>query len=252
MRAPQPTPSRFRLFCDGLLRFITKRFALCASKNVAPDSESTDAGSSSPRASILPTESADARPVSLARAGLRHEGRRYLAAVLAITFASMLIAIQMGLLLGMFGTVSSVIDRSDAELWIGYRNTRSVDLGRAVSRFSDALAWQHPDVRRIERYVSGYADMRRADGVPVSVILNGIDATPQALAYARLLTPAQRAALDAPDAILIDRADEAKLQAAVGDTVEINGRRVRVAGIVDGIRAIGGVNVLASFATAAA
>ena len=73
MRAPQPTPSRFRLFCDGLLRFITKRFALCASKNVAPDSESTDAGSSSPRASILPTESADARPVSLARAGLRHE-----------------------------------------------------------------------------------------------------------------------------------------------------------------------------------
>ena len=250
MRAPQPTPSRFRLFCDGLLRFITKCFAPCTSKNAAPDSESTDAGFSSPRASILPIESADARPVSLARAGLRHEGRRYLAAVLAITFASMLIAIQMGLLLGMFGTVSSVIDRSDAELWIGYRNTRSVDLGRAVSRFSDALAWQHPDVRRIERYVSGYADMRRADGVPVSVILNGIDATPQALAYARLLTPAQRAALDAPDAILIDRADEAKLQAAVGDTVEINGRRVRVAGIVDGIRAIGGVNVLASFATA--
>ena len=39
--------------------------------------------------------------------------------------------------------------------------------------------------------------MRRADGVPVSVILNGIDATPQALAYARLLTPAQRAALAA-------------------------------------------------------
>lgn len=118
MRAPQPTPSRFRLFCDGLLRFITKRFAPCASKNAAPDSESTDAGFSSRRASILPTESADARPVSLARAGLRHEGRRYLAAVLAITFASMLIAIQMGLLLGMFGTVSSVIDRSDAELWI--------------------------------------------------------------------------------------------------------------------------------------
>ena len=190
------------------------------------------------------------RPVSLARAGLRHEWRRYLAAGLAITFASLLIAIQMGLLLGMFGTVSAVIDRSDAELWIGFRNTRSVDLGRNISRFSDTLAWQHPDVRRSERYVAAFADMRRADGVPVSVIVNGIDATPQGIAFARLLSPAQRAALAEPDRILVDRADVAKIQAAVGDTVEMNGRRVRIAGIVDGIRAIGGVNVLASYATA--
>ena len=224
MRTPHLTPSRFCRFCDGPLRFFNQI------KNA-----------------LLP--SIENRRVSLARTGLRYEWRRYLAAGLAITFASLLIAIQMGLLLGMFGTVSSVIDRSDAELWIGFRNTRSVDLGRNINRFSDSLAWQHPDVRRSERYVTVYADMRRGDGVPVSVIVNGIDTTPQAIAYARLLTPAQRATLAEPDRILIDRADVAKIQAAVGDSVEINGRRVRIAGIVDGIRAIGGVNVLASFAT---
>lgn len=187
--------------------------------------------------------------VSLARASLIYDWRRYLAALLALTFAGLLVIVQMSLLLGMFGTVSAVVDRSDADLWIGFRNTRSVDLGRPVSRFSDASAWQHPAVRQIESYVTAFGDLRRQDGVPVSVLLNGIDPRPNAHAYARLLTPEQRAALQTPDAILIDAADQEKVGAAVGDTVEINGRRARVAGLVRGVRAIGGVNVLASHAT---
>lgn len=191
-----------------------------------------------------------AHRVSLARASLIHEGRRYLAAVLALTFAGLLLVVQIALLLGMFGTVSSVIEQSKGDIWIGFRNTPSVDLGRPLHRFADSAAWLHPAVTRIEPYLSAYGDLRRADGAPLSVLINGFDSRPEGLAYARLLTSEQRALLAEPDTILIDVADRPKLRIAVGESVEINGRRVRLAGVVDGVRAIGGVNVLASLTTA--
>lgn len=188
--------------------------------------------------------------VSIARSSLLYDWRRYLAAVLAITFAGLLVIVQLALLLGLFGSVSVVIDKSAADLWIGYRNTPSVDLGRPIGPASDSAAWMHPGVQRIERYVAAFGDLRRADGVPVSVFVNAIDPAPDALAFAGLLAPAQRAALREPDAILIDAADTDKLGAQVGSVVEINGRRARIAGVVDGLRSVGGVNVVASFATA--
>lgn len=188
--------------------------------------------------------------VSIARSSLLFEWHRYLAAVLAVTFAGLLVIVQLALLLGLFGTVSAVIDQSTADLWIGYRNTQSVDLGRPISRTADARAWAHRGVERVERYVTAYGDLRREDGVPASVMINGINTAPAAAAFAKLLSPAQRALLRDPDAILIDAADTSKLGARVGTVVEINGKRARIVGVVEGVRAVGGVNVVASFATA--
>jgi putative ABC transport system permease protein len=190
--------------------------------------------------------------VSIARSMLLFDWRRYLAAVLAVTFSGLLVIVQLALLLGMFSTISVVIDRSTADLWIGYRNTQSVDLGRPIAREADARAWAHRGVERVETYASVYGDLRREDGAPVSVIINGIDASPAALAFATLLSPAQRALLRTPDAILIDAAETRKLAARVGTVVEINGKRASIVGLVEGLRAIGGVNVVASHATARA
>lgn len=190
--------------------------------------------------------------VSIARASLIHEWRRYLAAVLAVTFAGLLVVVQLALLFGLFATVSVAVDTSKADLWIGFRNTQSVDLGRTIPAGSDALAWAHPGVERIERYSILFGDLRRADGVPMSVVVNAIDAAPDALAFAQLLSPAERAALRTPGALLIDAADTGKLDAEVGSAMEINGKRVRIAGTVEGLRAIGGVNAIVSYATARA
>lgn len=188
--------------------------------------------------------------VSVARASLIFEWRRYLAAVLAVTFAGLLVVVQLALLLGLFATVSVVIDRSTADLWVGFRDTPSVDLGRPINPASDAVAWTHPGVGRIERFISVYGDLRRADGVPVSVVINAIDVSPSGLAFDRLFSERERALLREPNAILIDGADTEKLGASVGAAVEVNGKRARIAGVVEGLRAIGGVNVVASFATA--
>ena len=188
--------------------------------------------------------------VSIARSMLLFDWRRYLAAVFAVTFSGLLVIVQLALLLGMFSTVSVVIDRSTADLWIGYRNTQSVDLGRPITREADTRAWAHRGIERIEHYASAYGDLRREDGAPVSVIINGIDVSPDALAFAKLLSRDQRALLRTPNAILIDATDTRKLDANVGSVVEINGKRASIVGVVEGLRAIGGVNVVASFATA--
>lgn len=190
--------------------------------------------------------------VSLARSTLLFEWRRFLAGVLAVTFSGLLVVVQLALLLGLFGTVSMVIEQSGADLWIGFRNTQSVDLGRSVSRFSAMRAWAHPDVLRVERYVSAFGDLRRADGAPTSVVINAVDAASDGLALAHALSPQTRALLREPSAILVDPADLDKLGAAIGTEVEINGRRARVAGTADGLRAVGGVNVVTSLATARA
>lgn len=188
--------------------------------------------------------------VSLARACLLHEWRRYLAAILAITFAGLLVVVQIALLLGMFGAVSIPIVHSEADLWIGYRNAPSVDMGRPIPLASDADAWIHPDVTRVERYLTTYGDLRREDGVAVPVILHDIDAAPGGLGFSRLLSPETRALLDAPGAIIIDGADQDKLAARIGTVMEINNRRVEVVAMTDGMRAIGGATVLCSLATA--
>ena len=187
--------------------------------------------------------------ISIARAGLRHDWRRYLAAVLAVTFSGLLVVVQLALLLGMFATVSVAIDRSGADLWIGARNTPSVDLGRPLPYGADARAWAHGGVDRVERYVSVPGDLRRADGATMTVIINGIDTDPNGLAFSRLLSPEQRELLRQPHAVLIDSADLGKLRVALGGSIEINGRRATIAGAVEGLRAIGGVNAVASFAT---
>lgn len=187
--------------------------------------------------------------ISLARSSLIYEWRRYLAAVLAVTFSGLLVLVQIALLLGLFGTVSALIDHSDAELWIGFRNTQSVDLGRAIPPNADLNARLHPAVGKVERLHMTYAEWRRADGIAVTAVVHSIDPRHEGLAFAKILTPGDRKKLDEPDAVLIDEADRRKLGAVEGGLVEINGRRARVAGIVNGIRAIGGVNVLASYAT---
>jgi putative ABC transport system permease protein len=188
--------------------------------------------------------------VSLARASLIYDWRRYLAAVLAVTFAGLLVLVQLALLLGLFGSVSIAIDKSKADLWIGFRNTKSVDLGRAVVSGSDTSALIHPMVKRVEPMSNAFADLRRADGVAVSVFIYAIDPRPDGIAFARMLSAQQRALLEEPDAVLIDVADQGKLAATTGSLVEINGKRTKIVGMVEGIRGVGGVNILASHATA--
>ncbi|WP_460135799.1 ABC transporter permease [Pseudomonas sp. S1_E04] len=188
---------------------------------------------------------------SLARQTLIHEWRRFLPAMIAVGFAGLLQLLQTALVLGIFSSASLYITGSTADLWVGYPGTQSVNLGRPIDAGVEMRLRMDPDVLQVEPFRWVDADWRgAADTGGVSVFVSGIDARPQGLMFARLLPPALRERLNEPGAVIVDRADLDSLGVNPGDTATINGNRVRVVGVISGLRALGGVNVLASLATA--
>ena len=189
--------------------------------------------------------------VALARKSLLHAWRRFLPTTLAVAFASLMLLVQSALLLGIFGSASVYIRTSSAQLWIGYPGTQTVELGQPVPEGDALRLLLDPDVERIEPFKWLDGDWRALGtrGV-VSVFVSGIDARPGGLMFSEALSPGLRAALRLPDSVVVDRADLEKLGTAVGQAAAVNGRTVRVVGVASGLRALGGVNVVASLATA--
>lgn len=190
--------------------------------------------------------------VPLARRTLLHDWRRFLPAALAIAFSGLLVLVQVALLVGLFATISLYITASTGDLWVGFPGTQTIDSGRPIRAGVEVFLHRHPAVARVEKLQWSGGDWRapKGDRGGVSVILTGIDTRPDGGVLARAVTPAQRRLLMEPGSILVDAADLDKLGVAIGDSAEIGGHRVRVVGVTEGLRAIGGVNVIASLSTA--
>src|SRR5262245_15926703 len=95
-------------------------------------------------------------PYSLAT--LWHERQRFLPGVLAVAFSALLIALQCGLLLGLFSITSIPVDRTEADIWVGSPEVLSVDLGRPIEkRLLTRLQMQPEVTSRPEVYLQGFA-----------------------------------------------------------------------------------------------
>ena len=189
--------------------------------------------------------------VALARKSLLHEWRRFLPACVAIGVAGILLLLQAALLRGIFGSASVCIRQSDADLWVGYPGTPTVELGRPVPERIAMRLLVDRQVARIEPFQWFDGEWRRTErstGLPVYIA--GINPHSDGLMFARALTLAERNQLTDPGAVIVDRADIGKLGVAIGDVAWINGHRVRLVATAAGLRALGGINVLASYSTA--
>lgn len=189
--------------------------------------------------------------VPLARKTLLYEWRRFLPSAIAVAFSGLLLLVQAALVFGIFGSAAVYINKSGGDLWIGYPGTQSIELGRPIPREAEIKTLMDPAVVRVEpfRWIDG--DWRGpADKGGVSVFISGIDTRADGMMFAHALTPQLRARLDEPDSVIVDRADLAKLGLDVGGQAVINGHRVRIVGVGNGLRALGGVNILTSLATA--
>ena len=190
--------------------------------------------------------------IALGRKTLFYEWRRFVPAILGVGFSGILLVIQAALVLGIFGSAAVSVTASTADLWIGYPNTQSVNFGQAIGADVEMLLRADPDIVAVEPYEWVEADWRSASPASgsVSVFLSGLGTGEGSMAFARALTPNLRRALNVPGAVIVDRSDLSQLGAQPGDDAWINGHLVHVAGAIAGIRALGGVNVLASMDTA--
>jgi putative ABC transport system permease protein len=188
--------------------------------------------------------------MSNALATLWYERQRYLPAVLAVSFSCMLIALQCGLLLGLFSITSIPIDMSRADVWVGHPKVPSVDLGRAIPE-----AWQSylalPEVKHYEPYMEGFAYWDKPTGGMELVLVIGTRLGPNAIGPIKQLTPELRTKLSEPHSVVIDEGEFERLGISkVGDTAEIFGKRVRVVGTVTGLRSLAGPYLFCSYETA--
>ncbi|EGK71464.1 hypothetical protein METUNv1_02858 [Methyloversatilis universalis FAM5] len=190
--------------------------------------------------------------IPLARKTLFHEWRRFVPALFAVAFSCVLLVVQAALVEGIFGSAALYINASSADLWAGYPGTQSVNFGREIGPDVALHLGMDPAVSAVESYLWVEGDWYNAQrsGGGVSVFVSGISTAADALMFSRILTPYLRALLRSPDTVIVDRADLEQLGTGVGATAWLNGRRVRIAAAVTGLRALGGVNVLASQDTA--
>src|SRR5438132_3449770 len=189
--------------------------------------------------------------MSFALATLWHERSRYLPGILAVAFSALLIAVQGGLLLGIFSLFALPIDRSRADLWVGYPGARIVDLCLPIPKAWEARLAVQPEVERVETYLYGtLAWGKRGGGIETcSVIGSCLDE--ESLGAIDELTPELRSRLMESGSVVVDESTLIDLGlTGLGDVAEVAGQRVRVVGVVHGVRGIAGAYVFCSLATA--
>ena len=194
--------------------------------------------------------------IALARKTLIHEWRRFVPSVFAVGFSGVLLAMQAALVLGIFGSAAIYVTASSADLWVGYPGTQSVNFGRNIGSDVEMRLRMDPDVAAVESYVWVDGDWRAragaqgATGGGVSVYLSGVSTADNSMMFTKVLTSWQRQLLREPGAVIVDRADLGTLGAQEGSTAWINNHAVKIVAAVDGLRGLGGVNVIASLSTA--
>ncbi|GGH67060.1 ABC transporter [Comamonas phosphati] len=198
--------------------------------------------------------------IALARKTLVHEWRRFIPSVFAVGFSGVLLAMQAALVLGIFGSAAVYVTASSADIWVGYPGTQSVNFGRSIGRDVEMRVRMDPDVTAVEPYVwidgdwrapapqSGTSPDTHSGGV--SIYLSGIGTADDSMMFTQILTPWQRQRLREPGAVIVDRADLGSLGTPEGGTAWVNNHAVHIVAAVDGLRGLGGANVIASLATA--
>src|SRR5947209_2642872 len=178
--------------------------------------------------------------MNYALATLWHDRQRYLPGILAVTFSAVLIALQCGLLLGLFSITSIPIDHTRADVWIASPEVLSVDLGRRVPEsFISRLSGMR-EVDAPEPFIESFAQWTKPSGGSELCILLGSRLDDGALGSVTELTPGLRDKLQEPNSIVVDESELGRLGVkAVNDTAEVNnGHRVRIVGTVRGFKSL--------------
>jgi putative ABC transport system permease protein len=182
---------------------------------------------------------------------LRYERQRFLPGVLAVAFSALLIVLQCGLLLGLFAITSIPIDHSSADVWVGAPEVLSVDLGRPVPEKFLLRVAAMPEVERCEVFLQGFAYWSKPNGGSELCLVIGSKLEADSLGALQELTLELRSRLSEPGSIVVDEGDLGRLGIdGTGDSAEITNQRVRVVGLVRGLRGLSGPHVFCSIQTA--
>jgi putative ABC transport system permease protein len=189
--------------------------------------------------------------MSYALTTLWHERQRYAPGVLAVGFSALLIALQCGLLLGLFSITSIPVDCTNADIWLGSPEVLSVDTGRPIPESYLLHVLNMPEIKSAEPYMQGFAYWNKPDGGFELCMVLGSRLGKDALGALDVLTPDLRAKLTEPGSIVIDESELERLGVkGIDDVAEIGGHHVRIVGLVKGKKSLAAPYILCSIETA--
>jgi putative ABC transport system permease protein len=174
--------------------------------------------------------------IKLAFRNLIYDKVKLTVTLTGVIFAVVLITVQLGLFLGFTKAICDIIDHTDADIWITPRGIPNYEQVAPMSEHPLHRILSVPGVRQVGKMVTQFVPWRKKSGGQQQSIIVGFDVNAGILAPWNLIS-GSREALQLPDTVIIDYLYQGKLEIRqVGDTAEINGRRVRVVGITRGIR----------------
>jgi putative ABC transport system permease protein len=172
----------------------------------------------------------------IARRNLFHDKIRLAVTLTGITFAVVLMVVELGLFIGFSTTTTGLIDHSGADLWVASEHIPYIEQGGVFSERKLYQVRATPGVASAEKYIARFGNWKKPDGGLESVQVVGFNVD-QAMGAPWNVVSGNVADLKAPDAAMVDDLYTKKLGVTqLGQVVEINGHRVRVVGFTHGIR----------------
>ncbi len=172
----------------------------------------------------------------LAWRNLAYDRARLAVTLTGVTFAVVLVAIQIGLFLGFSETTTTVIRNTRADLWIAAKGTQTFETASPIGEREFYRLLSIPGVRHAEPLIVQYVTWQKPSGGDEGVMLIGFDLA-TGLAKPWNLVEGALSDLRTPDAVAVDTVYFDKLGlTGTGATVEINDHRARVVALTEGIR----------------
>lgn len=166
---------------------------------------------------------------------LLHDRGKLCAGLIGVIFSVVLVNIQGGLFFGLVNKASLLVDRSNADIWVGHRGMHNVDFPHDIPE-----RWIHrvrsiPGVAEAEPIRIGFSEVTLPNGNFEGVMVIGLKEESD-LGRAYEVVEGNQEALDFVDGIIVDQCDDLKLVSPqVGEVREIGGNRVRITGKSYGI-----------------
>jgi putative ABC transport system permease protein len=155
--------------------------------------------------------------------------------LVGVVFSLVLVNVQGGLFLGLIRKASVLVDHCGADIWIGHRGVETVEFAKEIPEAWIYRVRSMDGVERASAYVVGKGIMTLPSGDFEDVWVIGADPATM-LGSAWTFAEGSRDDLLLPSAVSIEKQEAWKLgYPKVGDVVEINDARARVAAITDGI-----------------
>ncbi|HOX05783.1 MAG TPA: FtsX-like permease family protein [Planctomycetota bacterium] len=174
--------------------------------------------------------------VAIARRTLQYHRKRLVAALAGVVFAVILVNMEVGILLGFMANATGFIDRLPGDVWIMSRGTPNFDMCHEIAEPNLQRVRAIEGVDWADKMIVAWSVWKTAEGREENLEVVGIE-TGSRLEVPWPVEPPEAARLGDPHGVIIDRAEQQRLQvASAGDAAEIMDNRVKVAGFTTGMR----------------